>query len=131
MSKYIAVFGYIINFIVFHDNFTGCGDNSGGANGFHHKSAQRQNSGPTDSSNHITINLNDIRGGSDSEAAAGGGPALTLPPKIELMKQAANHSFQRQYYDESIAVYNRAIIMCPSAAVLYSNRAAALLKRNW
>lgn len=116
----------------------GCGDHSGGANGFHHKQTKRQNSSPSANANHITINLNDIQIDSDPEeaseqGAAGGGdsPTLTLPPKIELMKQRANHSFQRQKYDESIAVYNEAICTCPSAAVLYSNRAAALLKRNW
>lgn len=56
---------------------------------------------------------------------------LTLPARIEEIKQEANHEFQRQNHCESISLYNKAISLCPTAAVLYSNRAAALLKRNW
>ena len=56
----------------------GCGEHSGGANGFHHKQTKRQNSSPSANVNHITINLNDIQIDSDPEeaseqGAAGGG----------------------------------------------------------
>jgi len=54
-----------------------------------------------------------------------------LPPNIEFLKQQANHNYERQRYAESVSLYNKAIFLHPAAAVLYSNRAAALLKRSW
>lgn len=54
-----------------------------------------------------------------------------LPKNIDTLKQQANHDYERGNYAESIALYNTAICLFPTAAVLYSNRAAALLKRKW
>ncbi|GFG32356.1 hypothetical protein Cfor_10916 [Coptotermes formosanus] len=43
----------------------------------------------------------------------------------------ANDAFERQHYTLAISLYNKAISFCPSAAVLYGNRAAAYMKRGW
>jgi tetratricopeptide (TPR) repeat protein len=56
---------------------------------------------------------------------------VKLPPKAESLKQKANSSFEEQNYLEAIEFYNRAIQMAPDSPILYGNRAAALMKRNW
>lgn len=54
-----------------------------------------------------------------------------LPLRVELVKTRANESFGRQQYTLAISLYNQALSMCPDAAVIYGNRAAALMKRGW
>lgn len=54
-----------------------------------------------------------------------------LPFRIEALKLSANDAFERQHYTLAISLYNKAISCCPSAAVLYGNRAAAYMKRGW
>lgn len=43
----------------------------------------------------------------------------------------ANESFEQQKYTLAINLYNKAISYCPTAAVLFANRAAAYMKRTW
>ena len=47
------------------------------------------------------------------------------------LKLLGNDAFSNQNYFEAVTCYNKALVMCPNSAVLYANRAAALLKRNW
>lgn len=54
-----------------------------------------------------------------------------LPGDVEQVRKCANHSFERQEYTVAISLYSSAIVMCPSAACLYGNRAAAYIKRGW
>jgi len=54
-----------------------------------------------------------------------------LPVKAEELKAKANVCFESQKYLEAIEYYNLAIQIAPDSPVLYANRAAALLKRNW
>ncbi|XP_033227505.1 WD and tetratricopeptide repeats protein 1 [Belonocnema kinseyi] len=54
-----------------------------------------------------------------------------LPPQVEELKQQANENFEKEKYSLAINLYNKAISLCHMAAVLYANRAAAYMKRNW
>ncbi|CAL7932852.1 unnamed protein product [Xylocopa violacea] len=54
-----------------------------------------------------------------------------LPPHVEELKRQANESFEQQKYTLAINLYNKAISYCPTAAVLFANRAAACMKRTW
>ena len=54
-----------------------------------------------------------------------------LPQKIEELKKIANEKFENGKFSQAIESYNKAINLYPNAAVLYGNRAAALMKRNW
>jgi tetratricopeptide (TPR) repeat protein len=54
-----------------------------------------------------------------------------LPGKAEELKSKANASFDQQNYVEAIVYYNKAINLVPNSPILYGNRAAALMKRNW
>lgn len=54
-----------------------------------------------------------------------------LSPAIEAIKQRANTVFEKQKFSQAILLYNQAIAMCPDSPVLYGNRAAAYMKRNW
>ncbi|KOC65400.1 WD and tetratricopeptide repeats protein 1 [Habropoda laboriosa] len=54
-----------------------------------------------------------------------------LPPHVEELKRQANESFGQQKYTLAINLYNKAISYCPTAAVLFANRAAAYMKRTW
>jgi len=55
----------------------------------------------------------------------------SLPPAVDAIKQRANSEFEGERYNQAIYLYNQAISMAPHLAVLYGNRAAAFLKRNW
>ncbi|XP_078483013.1 WD and tetratricopeptide repeats protein 1-like [Ciona intestinalis] len=54
-----------------------------------------------------------------------------LLPAVEKMKLKANDLFANKQFSASIMVYNAAINLQPDRAVLYGNRAAAYIKRNW
>ncbi|XP_067945862.1 WD and tetratricopeptide repeats protein 1-like isoform X2 [Watersipora subatra] len=54
-----------------------------------------------------------------------------LPKRIEKIKRQANQQYEAHNYAQSIELYNKAIALYGSSSVLHSNRAAALLKRNW
>lgn len=54
-----------------------------------------------------------------------------LPEKIEQIKGMANEEVNRGNYISAVDFYNTAIGECPDCAILYSNRAAALMKRGW
>lgn len=64
----------------------------------------------------------------DSPVETGG---LTLSPDVEQLKIKANVAFQQRQYTMAIGLYSKALIKAPDSPVLYSNRAAACMKRNW
>lgn len=43
----------------------------------------------------------------------------------------ANMYFENGVFSRAISLYNEAICRYPNCAVLYANRAAAYMKRNW
>ncbi|XP_047487482.1 WD and tetratricopeptide repeats protein 1-like isoform X2 [Penaeus chinensis] len=57
--------------------------------------------------------------------------AQPLPPQAEILKARANQAFAAEKYITALHLYNQAAQICPNSAVLYSNRAAALMKRKW
>ncbi|XP_045499002.1 WD and tetratricopeptide repeats protein 1 isoform X1 [Colias croceus] len=54
-----------------------------------------------------------------------------LPEKVQQMKEMANELVNRSNYSAAVELYNVAISECPNCAILYSNRAAALMRRGW
>ncbi|XP_054271987.1 WD and tetratricopeptide repeats protein 1-like isoform X1 [Macrosteles quadrilineatus] len=56
---------------------------------------------------------------------------LKLPDHVEAMKLTANMLFEKEEYGPAIRVYNEAIQHYASSPVLYGNRAAAYMKRDW
>ncbi|CAL4137291.1 unnamed protein product [Meganyctiphanes norvegica] len=57
--------------------------------------------------------------------------SVPLPPIAESLKARANQAFAGEQYILALQLYNKAIQICPNSPVLFSNRAAALLKRKW
>ncbi|XP_025190600.1 WD and tetratricopeptide repeats protein 1-like [Melanaphis sacchari] len=57
-------------------------------------------------------------------------PHLTLPDKVEQLKLKANYLFEKEDYTAAIILYNEAIDI-HKCSVLFSNRAAAYIKRKW
>ena len=57
----------------------------------------------------------------------------SVPPDVEALKLAANAEFEAEHYTRSIDLYSAALLRSPAPlpAVLYANRAAALMKRNY
>jgi len=56
--------------------------------------------------------------------------AAPLPANVEKIKAAANAEFEQEDYTAAICLYNVALCRCEHA-VLYGNRAAAFIKRNY
>ena len=54
-----------------------------------------------------------------------------LPANVEALKRRANELFTSESHAAAIAIYNEALQLVPDSAVLLSNRAAALMRRNW
>lgn len=54
-----------------------------------------------------------------------------LPPRVETLRLSANYAFEALDYATAVRLYNNAINLCQDSAVLYGNRAAALMKRDW
>ncbi|KAL5236457.1 hypothetical protein ACI65C_003867 [Semiaphis heraclei] len=57
-------------------------------------------------------------------------PQLTLPDKVVQLKLKANYLFEKEDYTGAIILYNEAISI-HKCSVLFSNRAAAYIKRRW
>lgn len=57
-------------------------------------------------------------------------PHLTLPDKVVQLKLKANYLFEKEDYTAAIFLYNEAINI-HKCSVLFSNRAAAYIKRKW
>lgn len=57
--------------------------------------------------------------------------SLNMPDRVSELKAMGNENFSKQNYFQAIVCYNLAIELAPETAVLYANRAAALLKRGW
>jgi len=55
----------------------------------------------------------------------------SLPSAVEAIKLKANSAFEQEKYNQAIKLYNQALSMCADQPILYGNRAAAYLKRNW
>uniref|UniRef100_A0A0K8S7M9 WD and tetratricopeptide repeats protein 1 n=1 Tax=Lygus hesperus TaxID=30085 RepID=A0A0K8S7M9_LYGHE len=58
-------------------------------------------------------------------------PKPYLPEHINVLKLAGNTLFEKEEYSSSIRIYNEAIGEYPKSSVMYSNRAAAYMKRDW
>lgn len=58
-------------------------------------------------------------------------PPTVLPPRAETLKARANQAFAAEQYITALQLYNQAAQISPNSAVIYSNRAAALMKRKW
>ncbi|XP_075975087.1 WD and tetratricopeptide repeats 1 [Anticarsia gemmatalis] len=58
-------------------------------------------------------------------------PNLQLPDRIRQLKEMANDLVNKGNYPTAVELYNMAIALCPDCAMLYSNRAAALMRRGW
>ncbi|XP_050724944.1 WD and tetratricopeptide repeats protein 1-like isoform X3 [Eriocheir sinensis] len=58
-------------------------------------------------------------------------PVPPLTPRAESLKARANQAFAAEKYITGLQLYNQAAELSPNSAVLYSNRAAALIKRKW
>ncbi|KAK4291218.1 hypothetical protein Pmani_035935 [Petrolisthes manimaculis] len=54
-----------------------------------------------------------------------------LAPRAETLKARANQAFAAEKYITALQLYNQAVEISPNSPVLYSNRAAALMKRKW
>uniref|UniRef100_A0A1B6LG63 WD and tetratricopeptide repeats protein 1 n=1 Tax=Graphocephala atropunctata TaxID=36148 RepID=A0A1B6LG63_9HEMI len=54
-----------------------------------------------------------------------------LPDHVEAMKLTANMLFEKEEYVPAIRLYNEAIQHYGNSPVLYGNRAAAYMKRDW
>ena len=54
-----------------------------------------------------------------------------LPSIVDKIKTKANERFECNHFTFAIHLYNKAISMCPRAAVLFGNRAMAYMKRKW
>ncbi|XP_023936169.1 WD and tetratricopeptide repeats protein 1 [Bicyclus anynana] len=54
-----------------------------------------------------------------------------LPDRVRHIKDMANELVNNSNYSSAVELYNSAIAECPHAAILYSNRAAALMRRSW
>ena len=54
-----------------------------------------------------------------------------LPPAADVLKTQANAVFEKKNYNQAILLYNQALSIAPDSAVLYGNRAAAYMKREW
>ncbi|ESO93249.1 hypothetical protein LOTGIDRAFT_189887, partial [Lottia gigantea] len=56
---------------------------------------------------------------------------VKLPPRVEYLKKRANNYFEKEEFTKAIIMYNQAISQLSNSSVLYSNRAAAYMKRKW
>jgi len=54
-----------------------------------------------------------------------------LPEKAMEWKRDGNDYFSDHNYFQAVVCYNKALELCPDSSVLYANRAAALLRREW
>ncbi|KAJ0183075.1 hypothetical protein K1T71_001051 [Dendrolimus kikuchii] len=54
-----------------------------------------------------------------------------LPERVSLLKKMANDLLYKGIYSAALEFYNNAIKECPDCAILYANRAAALMRRGW
>ncbi|VDO94965.1 unnamed protein product [Soboliphyme baturini] len=55
----------------------------------------------------------------------------SLAVVTEMLKQKANAAFEKKDYSLAVALYSQALNVSPSLPVLYANRAASYMKRNW
>lgn len=77
------------------------------------------------------VNIFTTSGTSSSNEIRSKATVIILPPKCEALKLKANAVFEKQQFTLAINLYNDALRISPDAAVLYTNRAAALMKRGW
>ncbi|GBP39649.1 WD and tetratricopeptide repeats protein 1 [Eumeta japonica] len=54
-----------------------------------------------------------------------------LPDDVRQLKEMANDHVNKNNYVAAVEMYGSAISRCPDCAILYSNRAAALMRRAW
>ena len=54
-----------------------------------------------------------------------------VPEEVKDYRERGNRLFKEHDYNGATQLYTNAIQLCPAWYVLYSNRATAMLKRNW
>ncbi|KAK7019403.1 WD and tetratricopeptide repeat protein [Halocaridina rubra] len=88
-------------------------------------------------SNGVWKSLSSTTNGISSHLSGGERPAPPFPatpplhPNAEALKARANQAFAAEQYIIALQLYNLAAQLSPNSAVIYSNRAAALMKRKW
>nr|XP_053648382.1 WD and tetratricopeptide repeats protein 1-like isoform X2 [Cherax quadricarinatus] len=99
---------------------------------FHSKESDGPSNGVCKS---VTATTNGISchltGGVDRLPSYSNASVPPLPPQAETLKARANQAFAAEKYITALQLYNQAAELSPNSAVLYSNRAAALMKRKW
>ena len=56
---------------------------------------------------------------------------MKLNKLADNLRTKANEDFQKGNYIDAIENYTKAIVEEPKSSILYGNRAAALMKRDW
>lgn len=83
----------------------------------------------------VSANTNGISShlteGGDRVSVYSYSPVPPLTPRAESLKARANQAFAAEKYITGLQLYNQAAEISPNSAVLYSNRAAAYMKRKW
>lgn len=54
-----------------------------------------------------------------------------VPLLAKRLRDSGNQCYQKQFYTEAIQHYSSGLTYCPHWYILYSNRATALISRNW
>ncbi|KAF9422720.1 hypothetical protein HW555_001714, partial [Spodoptera exigua] len=72
-----------------------------------------------------------LRNGTNGTTPPPQPPPPQLPDRVRQLKEMANDFVNKGNYPTAVEFYNEAIALCPDCAILYSNRAAALMRRGW
>ncbi|XP_022827850.1 WD and tetratricopeptide repeats protein 1 isoform X1 [Spodoptera litura] len=72
-----------------------------------------------------------LRNGTNGTTPPPQPPPPQLPDRVRQLKEMANDFVNKGSYPTAVEYYNEAIALCPDCAILYSNRAAALMRRGW
>ncbi|XP_038214342.1 WD and tetratricopeptide repeats protein 1 isoform X1 [Zerene cesonia] len=95
-----------------------------------YREGEAKNGTKTDTKNGTSDTKNGTNNGTVIEGS-NGTVDQQLPEKVQQMKEMANELVNRSNYSAAVELYNVAISECPNCAILYSNRAAALMRRGW
>jgi len=101
---------------------------NGYSNGYKNGVHSSQN-GVTSNQNGVTATQNGVTNGRVAPSKTYKSPPLPL--KVEAIKLEANCYFEKACYSRAIQLFNEALDLLPTAAILYGNRAAAYMKRSW
>nr|XP_013189517.1 unnamed protein product [Amyelois transitella] len=97
-----------------------------------HNHGYREGEGKPKNGTNGTTGSNGTGGANGTNGANGTvEPQTQLPEKVRQLKETANELVNKGNYSTAVQLYNDAIGICPDCAILYSNRAAALMRRAW